>query len=229
MSYLVQTRYSYSSLTSEQRDRLRSLVPDDRLTSPSIPSNGHASSPKVPTNFPDTQPSRLAAEVRMQSSLLAYFRERDFNGISVTLTFRAYPPPDYFTVDVAEATVAELLRRLDKFAHGRGRRQRKNLKTIAIREGGTRSDAPVRLHYHLKIEVPLGMNPENFGKKVEHYWTKLKWASLDQNRFDTRCDDGWLTYILKRRSKLDYADAFDCINTRVPPYPNAECSGGDWP
>lgn len=227
MYYVGRSRFSYSNLTAEQRSRLRDLIPDDERTTPSVNSGRPATLRTTGANIPDSSSRWLATNIRMQNSLLAYFRERDFRGISVTLTFRSYPAPEYLTVEIAEATITELLKRLDKFIRGRSRGQRKSLRTIAIREGGTRSDAPVRLHYHLKIEVPAGMSPKNFGKKVEQYWIKLRWASQDQNRFDIRCDDGWLTYILKRRSKLDYADAFDCINTRVPPYPNAECSGGD--
>lgn len=220
-----QTRYSYSSLTLEQRARLRSLIPADDPTEPlSGLANTQSRPPGCDLKLSCDEPRWQSKRRRMQHSLLTYFRQRDFQGISVTLTFRTLPPPHYLTEDIAQAAVTELLKRLDKFVRGRGHPVK--LKTIAVREGSTRSQDPTRLHYHLKIEVPSRMSKENFAKKVAHYWTKLEWASRDQNRFDVRCDDGWLTYILKGRSKVNYADAFDCINTRVPPHPTAECSAG---
>ncbi|MHA8020107.1 rolling circle replication-associated protein [Stenotrophomonas hibiscicola] len=159
----------------------------------------------------------------MNSALLEYFDERDFNGVAATLTFRAARPPAALTLEAGEAAVRELIKRLNKFAAGRRRRP---LRVIAVREGGVGSNAAVRLHYHLKIEVPEGMTAENFASKVEQYWTKLGWASPKQNVVKPVSDAGWTRYITKRRSKQSYADGFDWSNTHLLPPPIAECSDG---
>lgn len=216
------TPFSFSNLSPERRQALRDLIPNE------APPDPHARTKPRRTrqgNLPFGPQSGRAAsqEEQMNSALLEYFGERDFNGVAATLTFRAARPPAALTLEAGEAAVQELIKRLNKFCAGRRRRP---LRVIAVREGGVGPSAAIRLHYHLKIEVPEGMTAENFASKVEQYWTKLGWASPKQNVVKPASDAGWTRYITKRRSKQSYADGFDWTNTHLLPPPIAECSDG---
>lgn len=216
---LFDSKYSYSNLSIEKRSRLSALIPADDAAPPGC------GLPPTATRAPvcQSQSSKLNERTRQQEEVLQYFKGRDFEGVAVTLTFKPSRFPEYLSQRAAEAAVQELIKRLNKFSNGKGRPP---LKVIAVREGGVGRSAGTRLHYHLKIEVPPGISAENFAKKVEQYWTRLGWASRDQNRVLPKSDHGWLSYILKTRSKPDYADAIDWLNTQVPPRPVAECTVG---
>ncbi|WP_139146352.1 hypothetical protein [Stenotrophomonas sp. HMSC10F06] len=213
------TAYSYSHLNAAQRARLSQLIPPND-PGPRDSKTSRSGSYVPARHSPSSTLSRVAQQ---HAAVLKHFREREFDGVAVTLTFKSGRFPEYLSEEVAEAAVRELIKRLNKFANGR---HRPNLQVIAVREGGTGRNSSTRLHYHLKIEVPPGISAENFAKKVEQYWTRLRWASRDQNRVVPKTDHGWVSYILKTRSKPDYADAIDWQNTQVPPHPVAECTGG---
>ncbi|WP_314101090.1 hypothetical protein [uncultured Stenotrophomonas sp.] len=212
------TKYSYSNLSAGQRERLRSLV---LAVAPApqgsgLPLTGAHASARQPKS------SKFSASARQQAGVLKYFKERDFEGVAVTLTFKSSRFPEYLSEGVAEAAVRELIKRLNKFCNGK---KRPALQVIAVREGSAGPKAAVRLHYHLKIEVPAGVSNENFAQKVEHYWSQLRWAGREM-KVVPKCDHGWLSYILKTNSKPDYADAIDWLNTQVPPRPVAERTVG---
>lgn len=213
------TAYSYSNLSVAQLARLRQLIPPNDEGPHG--SKASASDSYLPAS--QAPSSKLTRVAQQRDVVLRYFSERDFNGVAATLTFKSGRFPEYLSEEVAGAAVQELIKRLNKFANGRGR---PDLQVIAVREGCVGRNSGTRLHYHLKIEVPTGISAENFAKKVEQYWTRLRWASRDQNRVVPKSDLGWVSYILKTRSKPDYADAIDWRNTRVPPHPVAECTGG---
>lgn len=216
------TPFSFSNLGADQRQALRNLIPDK---APPDPQAGTKPRRTRQGDLPlDPQLGRVGSkEEQMNTALLEYFHERDFNGVAATLTFRAARPPAVLTLEAGEAAVRELIKRLNKFCAGRKRRP---LRVIAVREGAAGPNAAIRLHYHLKIEVPEGMTAENFASKVEQYWTKLSWASPKQNVVKPASDAGWTRYITKRRSKQSYADGFDWTNTHLLPPPIAECSDG---
>ncbi|WP_313456933.1 hypothetical protein [Stenotrophomonas sp.] len=216
------TPFSFSNLDAEQRQALRSIIPDEALPVPHDGTKPRRNRQAV-SSVGSVGSVVASNEERMNAALLTYFREHDFKGVAVTLTFRAARRPAVLTLEAAQGSVRELIKRLNKFSGGRRRRA---LQVIAVREGGVSPQAAVRLHYHLKIEVPEGMTAENFASKVEHYWTKLSWASPKQNVVKPLSDDGWTSYITKRRSKQSYADGFDWINTHLLPPPIAECSSG---
>lgn len=213
-----ETKYSYSSLSVDRRARIQALIPANEFSQQScgLPSIGTCAPVRQP------QSSKFTERAKKQADVFAYFKDRDFEGVAVTLTFKSTRFPEYLTERVAEAAVEELIKRLNKFCNGKKRRA---LQVIAVREGSAGAKAAVRLHYHLKIEVPAGVSNENFAEKVEHYWSQLRWAGREM-KVVPKCDHGWLSYILKTNSKPDYADAIDWLNTQVPPRPVAECTVG---
>lgn len=79
-------RSAFSTLTPAQRSRLHTLIPaDDQL----LPETGVRARPASHSaRSRQAAPSRLKGDGLMQSSVLDYFRGRDFDGIAVTLTFR---------------------------------------------------------------------------------------------------------------------------------------------
>lgn len=216
------TRFSFSNLSAKQRQELRNLIPNDASPAAQLGAKPRRTRQGA-LSFGPPIDGAASKEERMNAALLEYFHERDFNGVAATLTFRTARPPAVLTQEAGEAAVWELIKRLNKFSAGRRRRP---LRVIAVREGGVGPAAAIRLHYHLKIEVPEGMTAENFASKVEQYWTKLSWASPKQNVVKPVSDAGWTSYITKRRSKQSYADGFDWANTHLLPPPIAECSSG---
>lgn len=217
------TPFSFSNLGAEQqRQALRNLIPNEAPPDPRAGTKPRRTRQDTPFFDPRVD-GTASKEEQMNAALVDYFHERDFNGVAATLTFRAARPPAVLTLEAGEAAVQELIKRLNKFCAGRRRRP---LRVIAVREGSVGPNAAIRLHYHLKIEIPEGMTAENFASKVEQYWTKLSWASPKQNVVKPASDAGWTRYITKRRSKQSYADGFDWTNTHLLPPPIAECSDG---
>lgn len=198
----------------ELRRRLRSLISEDQ---PSTKSGGMPAPRAADTtsSLPMWNGAyKQRAVDALQHAANKHFSLYPFNGAAVTLTFRPSFNGFPLTEEIAEAAIREFLKRLGRFAERKIKGRR--LKVIAIREGSTRSRSGMpRLHYHLKIEIPPGMDPENFASKMEQYWTKLDWASRIQNSFEAESDAGWVSYILKSRSKPDYAYAIDWMNTQV--------------
>ena len=86
---------------------------------------------------------------------------------------------------------------------------------MSVFEGSTDN-----LHAHLMIENPLKFGVE-FGKAVREAW--LENRKSHQCRFKNEiphvvssADQGWLDYMLKFKTKIDYADSIDCNNCWLP-------------
>ncbi|WP_206862085.1 hypothetical protein [Lysobacter changpingensis] len=129
----------------------------------------------------------------------------------MTLTFKPSWQGQLLTESIAESTVGHFLHRLNRRFITR-RKASERLRVIAVREGGI-GLGNKRLHYHLKVEAPTGVDPDQFCISCLHIWRKLDWASLSQNRATARSDEHWISYILKLRDKADYATAIDINNT----------------
>jgi len=101
------------------------------------------------------------------------------------------------------------------------RRKGKRLPVFAIWERVSRD------HIHLRIGTPFA-SPTTFDElkyhssEVRRFHNLIRacWAASDfgyeKNRLSVYCDDGWIDYLAKRKSKKDYALSFLWENTYLP-------------
>lgn len=151
--------------------------------------------------------------IKAQAQLREWFRERlEGEHLAVTLTFHP-PPGEKLDESQAQATLRHFLRRLANRVYGSAaKRFGRKLQVVPVLEGGTGPNDK-HLHYHLQIEIPLGFEPDRFGRLCIEVWRELDWASQTQNvyRYCTN-GEGWTNYILKPRDKADYLSAIDFSN-----------------
>ena len=73
-----------------------------------------------------------------------------------------------------------------------------------------------RYHYHLALDRPEHISAFRFRFLVAQLWAKTHWG-YKQVRVEPKCDDGWINYIAKLKSKASYPDAFDWLNFTPEP------------
>ena len=119
--------------------------------------------------------------------------------------------------------------RLNRSVYGRAARNGKKLRVIPIVE----KDADGRWHYHLAIEPPAHLNPDQFSAQIISSWSKGRWAHRINHikpqavrgsiydEFQRRESalstldpekDGWRFYLLKKRGKSGLEHWVDCID-----------------
>lgn len=133
------------------------------------------------------------------------------DSIALTLTFKRRVGTVWLSEDIAQGSVHQFLRRINRV--GRGQRLLENprlLRSLAVREGGVRRNEK-RLHYHLQLEVPCTTPASVFAATCCATWRKLDWAGLEC-RTKVGANSGWTSYILKTRTKADYSYAIDLSN-----------------
>ena len=73
------------------------------------------------------------------------------------------------------------------------------------------SDRSGREHYHAAIDRPAHISRRDFENMILECWAKSRWG-YRQIKVIPGADEGWIDYMTKRRSKPNYADAFDWEN-----------------
>ena len=109
----------------------------------------------------------------------------------------------------ASENLRHFLNRLNRAAFGRGwKRRDRGLTCVPIYEGST----SVRPHYHLCIDRPDHIELDDFASAIRTHWSETHWGYSQVNV--QTCDEvkGWLRYITKPRTKIDYANSIDWIN-----------------
>ena len=112
----------------------------------------------------------------------------------------------------ASDTLKHFRNYLSRELFGRGaKRKRMLLNCISVLE-----DDGVRAHYHLRMDMPDTVTREQFTKYVHDCWAKTRFGYKE---VDVRpCNDGWISYMCKFRTKSNFADAIDWMN-----FENSEC------
>jgi hypothetical protein len=88
-----------------------------------------------------------------------------------------------------------------------GVRKGKRVRCFPALEGDGKS---VRFHYHLCLDKPEALTIEQFTALIHKTWLKTNFGYY---QIDVRpCDDGWISYMTKYRSKSEFADAIDWMN-----------------
>ena len=94
------------------------------------------------------------------------------------------------------------------------RRFGKEIQMLVVREGG--SDK--RYHLHLIIEKPDRLTSEEFCYLLRKIWRSTNFGYEEvhiEHPSSPEREDGWLGYILKRRSKVNLVDSIDWNNTTI--------------
>jgi hypothetical protein len=129
------------------------------------------------------------------------------NAHALTLTFKQviHNMGNFERIDAikAEENVRHFLMRLNRALLRRKLiHQGYRLGSIAVLEGI--SDG--RLHCHAMIECPPNVSIENLEKCVALAWGQTRWGHKEIDVKPCR-DDGWLNYILKRKTKSDFGES----------------------
>jgi hypothetical protein len=101
------------------------------------------------------------------------------------------------------------LNRLNEQVFGNAsRRYGKKLQVVTVME----QDASHRHHLHMMIDRPDQISLSRFAGVVLDCWRK---TAFGYNQISVRpChDDGWIRYILKSRTKIDFLSSIDWENT----------------
>lgn len=94
------------------------------------------------------------------------------------------------------------------------RRFGKQLKMLVVREVSSLQ----RHHLHTILEQPNRVNSNDFIDLIRDVWRSTNFGYEEvhiENPSSQNREDGWLGYILKRRSKLDFIDSIDWNNTTI--------------
>lgn len=111
----------------------------------------------------------------------------------------------------ASANLSHFLKRLNRAFFGNAVRHGRRVNSFAVLEKTSEG----RLHYHALIDRPQTVEREAFDSAVELCWSKTKWA---QRQIDIQhsANEGWLSYMLKARTKTNFYDDIDWTNAHLP-------------
>lgn len=138
--------------------------------------------------------------------------------LAFTLNFRHRinsPRKELLTYETAASTVRRFYRGLCRKVYGCRPASKPGgdarLLFATVKEGVPyRQDhAGTQLHYHGVIEVPSGMHTDSWANICEQAWTDLLWADKSENMFTPYRTSGFVSYMLKNRTKEDWEAAID--------------------
>lgn len=133
---------------------------------------------------------------------------------AVTLTFKRGILVDHHYVplsrDAASRDLRHFLNVVSRKAISRSElRNGKRVACLPVYE-----DENVAPHYHLVVDRPDTMAEPEFEDLLWKSWQKTDFGN---RQVDVRpCDEGWVRYILKRRTKSNFCDSIDWMNFHKP-------------
>jgi hypothetical protein len=131
---------------------------------------------------------------------------------AVTLTLKQSYRVGGFTVPLTEIDATQNLRHflnlLNRKIFGNGVRQGRHIGCYAVREGNGKS---VRFHYHLCLDKPDQLEDEEFMMLIRQSWLKTRFG-YPEIEISMRCDAGYIDYMLKLKTKDDFASSIDWLN-----------------
>lgn len=151
-----------------------------------------------------------------RTELLDFFKSWTWNNpLSATLTCRngRLWESGYFSsakLQDVQKNLRHVLNRVnnDKSVFGnRGKRKKKRLQSVAV----TERNQSGRYHFHLQIDIPVGLSAELIVATLKREWAKSDWGFNETDIKPVR-DEGWLDYMLKPDSKPEYDLYIDWIN-----------------
>jgi hypothetical protein len=131
---------------------------------------------------------------------------------AITLTLKQARQQDccWFFADERQCSraIRHFLNLLNRAVYGASfRKGKKRVRVIPVIEKG----ADRRFHYHLAIEPPLHLAPDDFAEYVRHCWGQVDWA-YNRNSIEFGADEGWINYMLKLGQKSALQAWSDCLD-----------------
>ena len=135
----------------------------------------------------------------------------------INVTFTEKQSMNGFTIDnvVSERNFRHFKNKLNTKLFGNGyRRFNKQLQMLVIREVSSNR----RHHLHCIIEQPQRIEFEKFTHLIETVWksTDFGYEEIHIEKPSSQLrEDGWLSYIMKDRTKVNLSTSVDWINSSI--------------
>ena len=135
----------------------------------------------------------------------------------INLTFTQKQSVNSFKVDdvVSEKNFRHFKNKLNTKLFGNGyRRYNKQLQMLVVREVSSNH----RHHLHCIIEQPQRIGFEKFTHLIETVWksTDFGYEEIHIEKPSSQLrEDGWLSYIMKDRTKVNLSTSVDWINSSI--------------
>ena len=141
--------------------------------------------------------------------------------LALTLNFRQRNKGVKLTQEVAGETIRRFKHALRRKVFGSRKASRLtddyDLNFVAAYEGKASREDGIALHCHALLEIPAGHSVEAWRTLCEEQWKKLAWSDQTNNRFDDYWSSGFVTYVLKNRTKEDWEKSIDMSTIRFRP------------
>lgn len=143
------------------------------------------------------------------------------NALALTLNFMQRRKGEKLTKTIASDTIRRFKHGLCRKAFGSRKASlltsEFDLNFVAAYEGKANREDGIALHCHILVEVPAGQSIEDWRTLCEEQWTKLEWADPKSHRFDHYRSPGYVSYLLKNRTKDDWEQSVDMQTLRLAP------------
>lgn len=151
----------------------------------------------------------------MIQSALKYFYQTNPvpNPVNITLTQKQAVDGQRIDDEISSSNFKHFRSLLNRALFGNAyKRHGRQLKMLVVREDG----AWHRHHIHAIIEKPTSLSIEEFIVLVLDCWTKTRFGYREfhfEQPITRERENGWLNYILKKRTKEDLASSIDWVNS----------------
>lgn len=151
-------------------------------------------------------------------SMNKWIRSKTFdNGVSVTLTMKQFIISGDYSFPLDHNSSTKNFRYFKNILNGKVfgnsyKRYGKELKMLVVLEKSI-SD---RLHFHSIIEKPSRFEVDQFDDLIRKSWYKtlFGYSSIDiQHPSSIDEEEGWINYIMKRKTKEDFSTSIDLENS----------------
>jgi hypothetical protein len=167
------------------------------------------------------QEQAIFSDRKLQAELRDWYDISQFDHpTAITLTMKQGIPGTHGWIRIDKITASQNLRyflnRLNKKVFGSAsHRHKRKLNCLPVIE----HDEVRRMHYHLLLDCPEHLSDQAFETLVRTCWRQTAWAS-EQVHYEPSANAGWLLYISKFATKLDFIDHIDLENCH---YPTSHC------
>lgn len=140
---------------------------------------------------------------QIKEQITDYLQNLDINeSMGITLTMKQVSNGERLDTVNASRNFRHFMNLLNRKLYG-SRFKRFGVQLSVIPSIEVSSDG--RIHYHLIMRKPEGVNPTEFFKMINEMWAKTKFG-YRYNHFHPSIDKGWVGYITKSRSERDEID-----------------------
>ena len=147
-----------------------------------------------------------------------WIRTKTFsNGVSVTFTMRQSIVSSDYSFKLNPTNSSKNFKYFKNILNGKifgnsYKRYGKELRMLVVLENSVNN----RLHYHTIIEKPDRLNVSQFDNLIRECWNKtlFGYSYIDiQHPSSISEEEGWVNYIMKRKTKEDFSTSIDLENS----------------